>query len=83
MGKNNDFINRQKRLAKEIGDITPQVYAALAISLHRKHRWGYKRINALFQESQEVWNECVQSGTNMLKMCKDETGIDVVRKVSK
>lgn len=82
MRKNNAFINGQKRLAREINDITPKVYAAIAISLHRNHGFGYKRINALFLESQQVWNECVQSGVDMLQMCEDETGIDVVRKVN-
>lgn len=83
MGKNNAFINRQKRLAKEINDITPKVYAGLALALHRKHGWGYKRINDLFLESQNIWNECVQSGVDMLKMCEDETGIEVTGRVSR
>lgn len=79
MGKNNAFINQQKRLAKEIGDITPKVYAALAIALHRRHGWGYKRINDLFVESQEIWNESLQLDEAMLDMCEKETGIRLQR----
>ena len=53
----------------------------LRFALHRKHGWGYKRINDLFTESQEIWNECIQSNMNMAQMCLAETGIDVQRKV--
>lgn len=82
MGKNNAFINAQKRTMKQALDVVPKVYAAIAISLQRKYGWEYEDINALFNESQEVWNECVETGVDMLKMCSDETGIDMQRKVS-
>lgn len=34
-----------KNIRQTIRDITPSVYACLALALHRKHGWGYKRIN--------------------------------------
>jgi DNA-binding response OmpR family regulator len=40
-----------------------------------------KRINDLFAESQNIWNECVESNGNMLEMCERETGINVQNKV--
>lgn len=82
MGKNNAFINAQKRLQKQSLDVVPKVYAAIAISLQRKYGWEFEDINALFNESQVVWNECVETGVDMLKMCSDETGIDMQRKVT-
>ena len=82
MGKNNAFINAQKRAMKQALDVVPKVYAAIAISLQREYGWQYEDINALFNVSQEVWNECVETGVDMLKMCSDETGIDMQRKVS-
>lgn len=82
MAKNNRLIEQYKHLYKQIQNITPEVYAALALALRRKHGWGFQRINALFAESQEIWNECVQSGVNMVQMCFEETGIDVQRKVN-
>lgn len=81
MAKNNQLINQYKQLSSSIGNITPQVYAGIALALKRKHGWGYKRINDLFLESQEIWNECVQKEINMREMCLNETGIDVVQKV--
>lgn len=77
MGKNNNLINNYKMLYKKIEQITPEVYAGIALALHRKHGWGYKRINDLFSESQTIWNECVNSNINMVEMCERETGIEL------
>lgn len=77
MGKNNNLINNYKMLYKKIEQITPEVYAGIALALHRKYGWGYKRINDLFSESQTIWNECVNSGINMVEMCERETGIEL------
>lgn len=77
MGKNNNLINKYKMLYKKIEQITPEVYAGIALTLHRKYGWGYKRINDLFEESQIIWNECINSDINMVEMCEKETGIEL------
>ena len=77
MGKNNSLINKYKMLYKKIEQITPEVYAGIALALHRKFGWGYKRINDLFEESQIIWNECINSDINMVEMCEKETGIEL------
>ena len=86
MGKNNTLINAYKSMGKklktQIDQITPEVYAGIALALHRKHGWGYKRINDLFNLSGEIWNECVQSDLNMIEMCEEETGLKVINVVS-
>lgn len=76
--KNNVLIANMKRVQKQIDSVLPCVYAGIALSLHRKHRWGFKRIDALFKESQDIWYEAVEKGVNMAELCLDETGIDVV-----
>ena len=81
MAKNNRLIQQYKEMHKQIQNITPAVYAGIALALHRKCGWGYQRINDVFVLSQDIWNECVQSGVDMGKMCLEETGIDVQRKV--
>lgn len=77
MAKNNYLINKYKILYKKINQITPEVYAGIALALHRKCGWGYKRINDLFEESQVIWNECINSEINMVEMCEKETGIEL------
>ena len=80
MAKNNRLINQYKLMYRKIQEITPEVYASVALALHRRHGWGFKRINDLFNESQEIWEECVQCDLNMVELCSRETGIDVVNK---
>ena len=77
MAKNNYLINKYKILYNKINQITPEVYAGIALALHRKCGWGYKRINDLFEESQIIWNECINSDINMMEMCEKETGIEL------
>jgi hypothetical protein len=78
----NKQLNRLlAKLERKCKEITPEVYASIAIALHRKYGWGFKRISDLFAESQEVWNECIQSEESMVEMCERLTGIDVQRRV--
>ena len=77
MAKNNKLINQYKMMFKKIKDVTPSIYAALALALHRKYGWGYKRINDLFMESERIWIECADNCTDMIKMCYEETQIEV------
>lgn len=67
----------EAKMRKQIKQITPCVYAGIALALHRKCGWGFKRINDLFVESQIIWDECVNSDLNMIQMCEEETGIEV------
>lgn len=75
--KNNVLIANMKRVQREINSILPCVYAGIALSLHRKHGWGYKIIDDLFKESQELCEEATEKGINMAQLCLEETGIDV------
>ena len=78
MGKNNTLINQYKQMYKQINNITPQVYAAIAIALHRKGM-TFEEIEEIFGESQVIWTECAENDIDMQEMCKNETGIDVLR----
>lgn len=69
-------------MRKHIVNLVPQIYAAIALALHREEGWGYKRINRLFAASQTIWEESVEKGIDMIKMCEDETGIQVEAKRS-
>lgn len=84
MGKNNKLINSMKQLAqrkqaeniaKASGEMVPQIYAALALALHRECGWGYTRINRVFVESQRIWESFAGSGDDMISLCEKETGI--------
>ena len=84
MGKNNRFINsmkkmaeknRQENIAKASSEMIPQIYAAIAIALHRTYGFGYKRINDVFYESQRIWETFPGTADEMIEQCEKETGI--------
>lgn len=80
MAKNNALINQYRSLEKKVHNVVPEVYAGIALALHRKHGWGFQRINDLFALSQDIWNECGERKINMIQMCEEETGIELRRK---
>lgn len=86
MGKNNRLINQLKKIAKrnremnvEIAsdEIVPQIYAAIAIALHRSERFGYQRINRVFAKSQQIWEKFEGRADEMVELCEKETGIKI------
>ena len=72
------LVDRYKAMYQQIQFITPKVYAAMAIALHRRGM-SFEEIEEIFDTSQEIWTECVNSDIDMLGMCKAETGIDVMK----
>ena len=86
MAKNNKLINslneiarrnRSQNVATAADQMVPQIYAAIAIALHRTHGFGYKRINDIFVESQHIWEDYAGDGAGMVKKCEEETGVTV------
>ena len=88
MGKNNKLINslneiarrnRSQNVATAADQMVPQIYAAIAIALHRTYGFGYKRINDIFVESPGSYS--AQPVTTRLiflvKKCEEETGVTV------
>lgn len=78
---NRNLTKLLAKMERHCREITPSVYACIAIALHRKYGWGYKRISDLFNESQAVWNECILSDESMAEMCERLTGIDVQMRI--
>lgn len=78
---NKNLTKLLAKMERRCREITPEVYACIALALRRKCGWGYKRISDLFAESQDIWNECIQRDVNMVQMCEEETGINVMNRV--
>lgn len=78
---NKNLTKLLAKMERQCREITPSVYACIALALHRKYGWGFKRISDLFAESQAIWQECIQSDISMAEMCEKETGIDVKMRI--
>ena len=72
--------NRNENIAKASNEMVTQIYAALAIALHREFGFGHERINRAFQCSQDVWVDFVGTGEDMVKKCEEETGVRLIYK---
>lgn len=86
MGKNNRLINQLNAIAsrnrqlhvEEASDkMVPQIYAAMAIALHRSEKFGYERINRVFLESQRIWEDFSGNIGEMIELCEKETGVRI------
>lgn len=87
MAKNDRLINSLKEIAKRnrleninkaSNEMVTQIYAALAIALHREYGFGHERINRAFKKSQEIWVSFTGTGDDMVKMCEEETGVKLI-----
>lgn len=78
---NKKLIERYKVMYQQINNITPEVYAGIALALHRTYGWGYERINKVFSESQNIWQGAVKEGYDVIQKCYEETGIELKRRV--
>lgn len=80
MAKNNKLINKYKYMYQQTQQITPAIYASMAMALHREYGFGYERINRVFAESQRIWEEHTGNNDYMMQKCYEETGIELRRK---
>lgn len=74
MAKNNSFINQQKQLKRYLDTVVPQIYSAFVIALNRRGV-DDEAIAEVFAETQELWTEAANNGTNIVKYAYDLTGI--------
>lgn len=77
MAKNNNLIAAMNYAQKQINQLTPEIYAAIALALHRVYGFSSKRIEKVFAESQAIWENFVNDRGTMIDLCEDETGIRV------
>ena len=72
------FIEQERRFRRQINEMAPKIYAAFAIALHRHFGFGYERILRVLIESQDLWHEAANGSLDIVKLCSDEVGIDML-----
>ena len=75
---NRAFIEQEKRYRQKINDLAPTIYAAFCIALHREFKFGFERILRVLIESQDLWHEAANGSLDIVKLCSDEVGIDML-----
>lgn len=73
---NKALIKEYMKLQKAIKQVIPEIYACFAKALYKE---GYTadEIEALFAETQSLWQENVDQMEDMITWVRDTTGIDV------
>ena len=76
------FIMQEKRFRRKMIETIPQIYAAFALSLHRRYGFGYLRILRVLSDTQKYWQAAALGEFDILQTCSDETGIDMLSAVT-
>ena len=77
-----NYIYQERRWKAHIREMVPKIYAAFCLVLHRQHRMSFNDIYNLLVETQELWQSDGVDGFDILKVCADETGINLLSKVT-
>ena len=77
MAKNKNLIEQYKYLYRKASDITPSVYASIAIPLVENYGWNGDEVENLFQMSQDIWQDNATDRMTMIETCLELTGIDL------
>ena len=77
MAKNKNLIEQYKYLYRKASDITPSVYASIAIPLVDNYGWNGDEVENLFKMSQDIWQDNATDRMTMIEKCLELTGIDL------
>lgn len=73
-------------LHQRIKLVLPYIYSAIALALwnilDEPEEEKYNNIAMLIEESQIIWNKCVEDGKNIVDWCEEITGFDIRNGVS-
>lgn len=63
--------------AQQLKWIRPQIMACIMVGLHRKYEWGYKRLERIYRQIDEIDREYKSNPKTLAKVALSETGVDV------
>ena len=62
--------------------MVPKIYAGFCLSLHRRYGMTFEQIYQALVDTQEYWQSDGTGGFDILKACSEETGINLLSKVT-
>jgi len=69
------FQRQEQRYSRNVKENTAWVYSALAVALHRRYRFGQKRIMDVLTDMQNLFIENQDDIFEIVKMAHKETGL--------
>lgn len=78
----NSFKHQEKRWLAHIREMVPKIYASVVLLMHRRYHMGYKEIYNFLMDMQDLWQSDGVDGFDIVKVCAEETGINLMSKVT-
>lgn len=80
--QDHSYIHQEKRWKAHIREMVPKIYAAFCLVLHRQYHMDFDQLVNILTETQELWQSDGNGGFDILKTCSEETGINLMSKVT-
>lgn len=77
-----NYIHQEKRWKAHIREMVPKIYAGFCLTLHRDYGMTFEQIVNILQDTQALWQSDGVDGFDIIKTCSDETGINLLSKVT-
>ena len=80
--KDNPYIHQEKRWMGHVREMVPKIYAGFCLTLSRDYNMTFDQLVNILAETQELWQSDGNGGSDILKTCSEETGINLMSKVT-
>ena len=77
-----NYLQQEKRWRAHIRDMVPKIYAGFCLALYRKLHLNFEEIVDILMHVQHLWMADGVNGFDIVKVCAEETGINVISKVA-
>lgn len=65
-----------------IREMVPKIYASVVLLMHRRYHMSYEEIYNFLIDMQDLWQADGDNGFDIVKVCAEETGINLISKVT-
>lgn len=76
-----DREDNMARVSEGVDNMIPRNYAAFALVLSREYGFDQDKLTDIIVKTQELYNDSFFDGFDILKVCSEETGIDMYGEV--
>lgn len=80
--QDNSYIYQERRWKAHIREMVPKIYAGFCLTLSRRYNMDFDQLVNILAETQELWQSDGNNGFDILKTCSEETGINLMSKVT-
>jgi hypothetical protein len=80
--QDNSYIYQERRWKAHSREMVPKIYAGFCLTLARRYNMNFDQLVNILAETQELWQSDGNNGFDILNTCSEETGINLMSKVT-